>query len=89
MCCLIGIGAGGNIDIICTNNAKYKAITDREQKRDEDVLCYQIWQSFLPCEVDTETALKIGYDVGMGWRKGKHAYFVVSQRYFVVSSIFT
>ena len=28
--------------------AKYKAVTGREQRRDADVLCYQIRQSFLP-----------------------------------------
>ena len=45
--------------------AKYKAITGREQKRDQDVLHYQIRQSFAPGETDPETALKIGYDLGM------------------------
>lgn len=60
------------------SKAKYKAITGREQKKDEDVLCYQIRQSFVPGEVDAETALKIGYDFAMRWTKGKHAFFVVS-----------
>ena len=45
---------------------------------DADVLCYQIRQSFVPGEVDAETALKIGYDFAMRWTKGKHAFFVVS-----------
>jgi len=58
--------------------AKYKAITGREQKQDADVLCYQVRQSFVPGETDAETALKIGYDLGMRWTKGKHAFFVVS-----------
>ena len=58
--------------------AKYKAITGREQKRDQDVLCYQVRQSFPPGEIDHEVALKIGYDLAMRWTKGKHAYFVVS-----------
>ena len=58
--------------------AKYKAITGREQKRDQDVLCYQIRQSFPPGEIGHEAALKIGYDLAMRWTKGKHAYFVVS-----------
>jgi hypothetical protein len=60
------------------SKAQYKAITGREQKRDADVLCYQIRQSFMRGETDAETALKIGYDLGMRWTKGKHAYFVVS-----------
>jgi len=60
------------------SKAKYKAITGREQKRDADVLCYQIRQSFKHGEVDHETALKIGYDFAMRWTKGNHAFFVVS-----------
>lgn len=60
------------------SKAKYKAVTGREQKKDADVLCYQIRQSFVPGEVDAKTALKIGYDFAMRWTKGKHAFFVVS-----------
>ncbi|MCD7947872.1 MAG: relaxase/mobilization nuclease domain-containing protein [Oscillospiraceae bacterium] len=60
------------------SKAQYRAITGRTQKRDEDVLCYQIRQSFAPGEVDAETALKIGYEFGMRWTKGNHAFFVVS-----------
>lgn len=60
------------------SKAKYKAITGREQKRDRDVLYYQIRQSFPPGEIDAETALKISYDLAMRWTKGRHAFFVVS-----------
>ena len=60
------------------SKAKYKAITGREQKRENDVLYYQIRQSFLPGETDPETALKISYDFAMRWTKGRHAFFVVS-----------
>lgn len=60
------------------SKAKYKTITGREQKRDEDILCYQVRQSFVRGEIDAETALKIGYDFAMHWTKGKHAFFVVS-----------
>ena len=60
------------------SKAKYKAITGREQKKGEDVICYQIRQSFMVGETDAQTALKIGYDLGMRWTKGKHAFFVVS-----------
>lgn len=58
--------------------AKYHAITGRKQKKNEDVLCYQIRQSFLPGEIDAEGTLKIGYELAMRWTKGKHAFFVVS-----------
>lgn len=60
------------------SKAKYKAITGREQKKDEDVLCYQIRQAFPPGELDAEAALQIGYELAMRWTKGKHAFFVVS-----------
>ena len=33
------------------SKAKYKAATGREQRRDADVLCYQIRQSFKPGEI--------------------------------------
>jgi len=65
-------------DEFMLSKAKYKAITGREQKKDADILCYQIRQAFVPGETDPETALKIGYDLGMRWTKGKHAFFVVS-----------
>ena len=60
------------------SKAKYAAITGREQKRDADVLCYQIRQSFPPGELDAETALKVSYELAMRWTKGSHAFFVVS-----------
>ena len=58
--------------------ARYKVVTGREQKRDADVLCYQIRQSFPPGEIDHQEALKISYELAMRWTKGKHAFFVVS-----------
>ncbi len=60
------------------SKAKYKSITGREQRRDSDVLCYQIRQSFRPGEIDPEGALDIGYELAMRWTKGNHAFFVVS-----------
>ena len=60
------------------SKAKYKAITGREQKRDEDVLCYQIRQAFPPGELDAEAALQTSYELAMRWTKGNHAFFVVS-----------
>lgn len=38
------------------SKAKYKAATGREQRRDADVLCYQIRQSFKPGEITPEEA---------------------------------
>ena len=60
------------------SKAQYLAITGRQQRRDEDVLCYQIRQSFKPGEVTPEQANEIGYDLAMRWTKGKHAFFVAT-----------
>ena len=56
--------------------AKYKAVTGREQRRDADVLCYQIRQSFKPGEITPEEANRIGYETAMRWTKGKYQFFV-------------
>ena len=58
--------------------AKYKAITGREQKRDADVLCYQIRQSFKPGEITPEEANRVGYETALRWTKGNHAFFVAT-----------
>lgn len=60
------------------SKAQYKAITGREQRRDADVLCYQIRQSFKPGEITPEEANRIGYETAMRWTKGKHAFFVAT-----------
>ena len=57
---------------------RYKAATGREQKRDADVLCYQIRQSFRPGEITPEEANRIGYETAMRWTKGRHAFFVAT-----------
>ena len=57
---------------------KYKAATGREQRRDADVLCYQIRQSFKPGEITPEEANRIGYEMAMRWTKGKYAFFVAT-----------
>ena len=43
--------------------ASYAAMTGREQKKENDVLCYQIRQSFYPGEVTPKEANRIGYEV--------------------------
>lgn len=58
--------------------AKYRAITGREQKRDADVLCYQIRQSFKPGEITPEEANRVGYETALRWTKGNHAFFVAT-----------
>ena len=60
------------------SKAKYKATTGREQRRDADVLCYQIRQSFKPGEITPEEANRIGYETAMRWTKGKYAFFVAT-----------
>jgi hypothetical protein len=60
------------------SKAKYKTITGREQKKDADILCYQIRQSFIPGEITPEEANRIGYETAMRWTKGKHAFFVAT-----------
>ena len=60
------------------SKAKYLAITGRVQQQDADVLCYQVRQSFKPGEVTPEQANAIGYDFGMRWTKGRHAFFVAT-----------
>lgn len=60
------------------SKAQYKAVTGREQKRDADVLCYQIRQSFKPGEITPEEANRVGYETAMRWTKGKYAFFVAT-----------
>lgn len=58
--------------------ASYKAMTGREQKQGEDVLCYQIRQSFYPGEITPEEANRVSYDLAMRWTKGRHAFIVTT-----------
>lgn len=57
---------------------QYKAITGREQKRGNDVLAYQIRQSFKPGEITPERANEIGYKLAMQFTKGRHAFIVAT-----------
>jgi len=54
----------------------YSDITGREQAN--DVIAYQIRQSFKPGEVTPELANQIGYELGMRFTKGNHAFFVAT-----------
>lgn len=55
---------------------QYQEITGRVQKN--DVIAYQIRQSFKPGEVTAEEANQIGYELGMRFTKGKHAFIVAT-----------
>jgi len=43
---------------------------------DRNIIAYHIRQSFLPGEIEPEKALEIGYELGLRWTKGKHAFIV-------------
>jgi len=57
---------------------QYKTITGREQSN--DVIAYQIRQSFKPGEVSPEEANHLGYELAMRFLKGKHAFIVCTHR---------
>jgi len=54
----------------------YANITGREQGN--DVILYQIRQSFKPGEITPELANKIGYELALKFTKSNHAFFVVT-----------
>ena len=54
----------------------YSNITGREQTN--DVIAYQIRQSFKPGEVTPELANKIGYELALKFTKGNHAFIVAT-----------
>ena len=53
----------------------YQTKSGREQK-ENDVLAYQIRQSFKPGEITPEEANRLGYELGMRFTKGQHAFVV-------------
>ena len=53
-------------------------MTGREQKKENNVLCYQIRQSFYPGEITPKEANRIGYELAMRWTKGRHAFIVTT-----------
>ena len=55
---------------------QYSDITGRQQEN--DVIAYQIRQSFKPDEISPELANKIGYELGMRFTKGNHAFIVAT-----------
>ena len=51
---------------------QYKSFTGRTQEN--DVIAYQIRQSFVPGEITPEEANRIGYEFAQRFLKGKHAF---------------
>ena len=54
----------------------YLHITGRRQQN--DVIAYQIRQSFKPGEITPEEANRVGYELGLRFTKGKHAFLVAT-----------
>ena len=54
----------------------YEQITGRRRK--DDVIGYQIRQSFRPGEITPEEANRIGYETAMRFTKGNHAFIVAT-----------
>lgn len=55
---------------------QYEYTTGRQQKN--DVIAYQIRQSFKPGEITPEEANRVGYELAMRWTKGRHAFLVAT-----------
>ena len=55
---------------------QYELVTGRRQKN--DVIAYQIRQSFKPGEITAEEANKVGYELAMRFTKGKYAFLVAT-----------
>jgi len=56
---------------------EYDYLTNRNQGK-RNVLAYHIRQSFKPGEISPELALEIGYELGLRFTKGKHAFVVAT-----------
>ena len=56
--------------------SRYTQFTGRS--REDDIIAYQIRQSFKPGELTPEEANKIGYETAMRWTKGNHAFIVAT-----------
>lgn len=55
---------------------QYQHITGRQQKN--NVIAYQIRQSFKPGEITPEEANQVGYETAMRFTKGNHAFIVAT-----------
>ena len=66
------------IDEMILTRRMHEAITGRETSGKNEVLLYQIRQSFKPGEVTPELALEIGHELAMRFTKGQHQYIVAT-----------
>ena len=57
---------------------QYEYTTGRSQNKKNDILFYQIRQSFKPDTITPEKANQIGYELAMRFTKGKHAFIVAT-----------
>ena len=55
---------------------QYDDITGRTQA--SNVIAYQIRQSFKPGKITLDVSNKIGYELGMCFTKGKHAFIIAT-----------
>ena len=55
---------------------QYQHITGRQQKN--NIIAYQLRQSFKPGEITPEEANQVGYETAMRWTKGNHAFIVAT-----------
>lgn len=55
---------------------QYQHTTGRQQKN--NIIAYQIRQSFKPGEITPKEANQVGYETAMRWTKGKHAFIVAT-----------
>lgn len=55
---------------------QYQHITGRQQKN--NIIAYQIRQSFKPGEITPEEANQVGYETAIRWTKVKHAFIVAT-----------
>ena len=67
---------------------QYLARTGRQRGAD-DVIAYQIRQSFVPGEITPEEANRLGYELARRFTKGNHAFIVCThaaiKRYYLCS----
>jgi hypothetical protein len=54
---------------------QYEDRTGRDQGK-RNIIAYRIRQSFKPGEIEPEKALEVGYELGLRWTKGRHAFVV-------------
>lgn len=69
---------------------QYYYITGREQKRDKNILLYQIRQAFKSREISPEEANRVSYELAMRFTKGHHVFIVTTHedKHYIHSHIY-